>query len=356
MADPEVTAVPPTVGALARVEALLEAGRAREAADAARKAVGAEPDNHDAWCLLTAALIDSQEGRRAFDAARRAVALDAEDEWGHRLLSMAAELAGHHDTAVSAAYEAVRLEPDEWQTHARLAHALHEKPATWDRAWQAANEAVRLAPDEADAHFIVGCVAVERGMLPTAEQAFRRTLEIDPDHAGALNNLGLVALRGGSPIEAASGFQSAMVADPTMNLARDNIDQAVLVFLARAHWVLWGVYFIVLRIGRALAPWMPPLLVLACLGVAAWWAPRLYRRVPAGLRPYLRRLPLRNFWVGFWAACQLVALAAMAAVLVVPPGMRVAVLGVGGLALGAGAVMSWVLFGVEKVRQRRARR
>lgn len=148
-----------------------------------------------AWCAVAVARLSCDQPEAALDAARQAIGRDPQDEWGHRLVGAALERLGRDTEAVAAAREAVRLAPGSWAARLRLASALRRIPGRWREAWAEARRAVRFAPDEPDPHVLCGDLALLRGDHDGAARAYGAALRRRRDHPAAWVNLGLTLLR-----------------------------------------------------------------------------------------------------------------------------------------------------------------
>ncbi|GAB3140496.1 CHAT domain-containing protein [Microbispora hainanensis] len=148
-----------------------------------------------AWCAVAVARLSCDQPEAALEAARQAIGRDPQDEWGHRLVGAALERLGRDTEAVAAAREAVRLAPGSWAARLRLASALRRIPGRWREAWAEARHAVRFAPDEPDPHVLCGDLALLRGDHDGAARAYGAALRRRRDHPAAWVNLGLTLLR-----------------------------------------------------------------------------------------------------------------------------------------------------------------
>ncbi|MBB2748565.1 UNVERIFIED_ORG: hypothetical protein FHR35_008468 [Microbispora rosea subsp. rosea] len=148
-----------------------------------------------AWCAVAVARLSHDQPEAALEAARQAIGCDPQDEWGHRLAGAALERLGRDTEAVAAAREAVRLAPGSWAARLRLASALRRIPGRWREAWAEARRAVRFAPDEPDPHVLCGDLALLRGDHDGAARAYGAALRRRRDHPAAWVNLGLTLLR-----------------------------------------------------------------------------------------------------------------------------------------------------------------
>jgi tetratricopeptide (TPR) repeat protein len=290
---------------VAKARALLDVGRADEAASVLVQLLASQPGNQEAWCLLGAAHLRSLRSAESIECARRAVELGPGLEWPHRIVSAAELQRGDVPAAIAAARESVRLAPGLPIAHAHLGDALSRGGVRrWREAEREAATAISLAPADAAVHFIAGNVALRQRRRKRAEQRFAKALEIDPTSAAALNNLSLARLRRGLAVSAASGFGQAAALDPTTDLHRRNLESAVTHLLAYVAIALGGVAIVsVLNSGAGLAA-----LGVVGLGVLAV-AGRAQRQLGPAAWRYARRVPLEK-GITYMVAVQAAMLAA----------------------------------------------
>jgi len=283
---------------VAKAQALVDVGRADEAAAMLSTALAADPGQWRAWCMLGVAHLERRMHREALDCARRAIELEPDEGWPHRIVSIAERHLGNKDRAVAAAREAVRLAPHEAHAHAQLAVALsHARPSRPAEALNEAARALELGGNDAGLHRMAGDVALAVKYLWLAEERYEKSLQIDPSNAAAINNLALIRLRGGNPLAAARGFARAAGLDPAADLHRRNIDVAVQHVLLYAMVLLGGVALVdgVLPIAEGAA-------LLAAFVLAGVFLVRARRVIGPAAWAYAWRAPIRSRG-GRWAAC-----------------------------------------------------
>jgi tetratricopeptide (TPR) repeat protein len=225
-----------------KARALLDVGRADEAAALLSTALAADPGQWRAWCLLGAAHLKRRRYDEALKCGRGAIELEPSQEWPHRITSIAERHLGNLEQAVVAAREAVRLAPFEAFAHAELAVALsHTNPWRPLEALNAASRSLELRPHDATLQSMAGDVALRLHHKKLAKTRYQRALEIDPSNAVAVNNIALIRLGRGLPIAAARGFSHAAALDPTSDRHRRNVDVAVNHALASAAVLLGAV-------------------------------------------------------------------------------------------------------------------
>lgn len=218
-----MTSLPePTDNPLAHGYALLQMGRAPDAAAVFARAAASDPLDSSAATGLAAAQLMLEQHAQASETARRALALDPENEWALRILATAELRLGNAVEAREAALRAVRLAPESVPAHIVLAQALL---GTTDLAGalEAAQQAVRLAPDHAATHATVAQVKLRHEAWKDAESAARQALRLDPENAVAVNNLAVALRRQGRNEEAAPALEAAARLSPQSQTIRRNV-------------------------------------------------------------------------------------------------------------------------------------
>ena len=171
--DPKTVA--PLFRAFEEATALLNAGRAREAAASLEQLVRDDPGNHIFRETLARALRQSGDVPRAIALYRQAVALAPNDA-------------------------------DAWYN---LAAALQESDNAREGATALA-EAAKRDPNRPEIHNIRGAALAEAGNLAEAEKEFRATIAADPRNARAYNNLGNVLSAMNRRDDAADAYRKAI--------------------------------------------------------------------------------------------------------------------------------------------------
>jgi len=174
---------PKTVAPLFRkfeeATAMLNAGRAREAAGPLEQLVRDDPANH---------------------VFRETLA---------RALRQRGDVAG----AIALYRQAVALAPNDADTWYNLAAALQESGNAREGA-VALTEAARRDPNRPEIHNIRGAALAEAGNLADAEKEFRATIAADPRNARAYNNLGNVLSAMNRHGDAADAYRKAIELAP----------------------------------------------------------------------------------------------------------------------------------------------
>jgi choline-sulfatase len=171
--DPK--SVAPLFRAFEEATAMLNAGRARDAAASLEQLVRDDPANHVFRETLARAFRQRGDAARAIALYRQAVALAPNDA-------------------------------DAWYN---LAVALQESGNTRESATALA-EAAKRDPNRPEIHNIRGAALAEGGNLAEAEKEFRATIAADPRNARAYNNLGNVLSAMNRRDEAAAAYRKAI--------------------------------------------------------------------------------------------------------------------------------------------------
>jgi choline-sulfatase len=175
--DPKTVA--PLFRAFEEATAMLNAGRAQDAAASLEQLVRDDPANHVFRETLARALKQSGDVPRAIALYRQAVALAPNDA-------------------------------DAWYN---LAVALQESGNAREGAIALA-EAAKRDPNRPEIHNIRGTALAEAGNLAEAENEFRDTIAADPRNARAYNNLGNVLSAMNRHDDAADAYQKAIALSP----------------------------------------------------------------------------------------------------------------------------------------------
>ncbi|MEV7530171.1 tetratricopeptide repeat protein [Streptomyces hydrogenans] len=296
---------PATPSALARAEALYDAGRYEQAGELAARHLADDPEDADALTLLARCQHRAGNHAAALTAVEQALRAEPELLMAHLMRTQILLGLKRYGDAEAAAHRTVELAPQFWGSHYALGTALAETaeagrgrdPVRTAAAYEAARTAVALGPEEDAAHFLVGLTAQRRGDHATARRAYETTLRLNPQSSEAHNNLSLLKLRRrwlrrGAWTQAAEGFVASAALDLGDRKARFNLEAMAWGTAAGARWVaLLGFLASVLgsapvRTGATGADAVVPFVVGAVVLVGAWagWAVWMARRVPSRLR------------------------------------------------------------------------
>jgi Tfp pilus assembly protein PilF len=217
---------------LARARALLDLHRPEQALEELHQALAIAPDDPALLCHVALALLQLGRNRESAQAAERALAAEPTNEWAHRLraLALSAEAQRSSGTnrrhlgqeAIRSAEEAVRLRPMMPSPHIALAEA-RVVARDVEGADDAATTAVRLAPEDPTAWTCRSRVALAGRDFEGAREAAEQALRLDPEHYQARNNLGAALLGLGRTRDAAAAFTAAGRVNATSAVVQRNL-------------------------------------------------------------------------------------------------------------------------------------
>lgn len=194
-------------------------GRVDEAIDAARQLVRIDNGDAQAHAELGSLLHGAGQGEAALEAYRRALEIRPADAGiRYNLASVLRDL-GRFDEAVAAFREALQQRPDWPEALNNLGNALHKLSRT-DEAIEALQRAAELRPRIALIHNNLGNALFDARCYDEAEAAFRRALELEPRYAEAYNNLGRVLWMLRRPSETEAAQRRAVELQPDLAEAR----------------------------------------------------------------------------------------------------------------------------------------
>ncbi|MGW0117049.1 tetratricopeptide repeat protein [Streptomyces sp. NPDC003327] len=300
---PHTPGTPGTPTALARAEALYDAGRYAQAGALVAQHLATDPEDAEALVLLARCHHRAEKHPAALAAVDQALRARPELLMAWLMRTQILLALKRYAEAEAAGRHAVALAPNFWGSHYALGTALAEHgehtrtPARTVEAYEAARAAVTLGPEEDAAHFLVGLTAQRRGDHATAQRAYETALRLNPQSSEAHNNLSLLRLRRrwfrrGAWTQAAEGFVASAALDVQDRKARYNLEAMAWSTAAGARWVaLLGFFAAALgsapaRTGATGAGAVVPFLIGAAVLVGAWggWALWMTRRVPPRLR------------------------------------------------------------------------
>ncbi|MBX9723114.1 MAG: tetratricopeptide repeat protein [Candidatus Obscuribacterales bacterium] len=231
---------------------LMNAGKAKPAAELLREAIRLNPDDAKAHAQLGAALAaqvekddyedaiheeqqalkldpksfvariilghiyaNMQKSAEAIAILKEAVEVKPTSYGAHRDLGIAYLSAGKADESIAAFKKALEIKSDAKDAadiHCKLAVLLSKKGRTQE-AISEANQLVELAPKDAESHVVLGNILLESGDDAGSVEPFKDALKIIKNHPNALSGLGW-AQRKEDAAEAVADQQKAIKADP----------------------------------------------------------------------------------------------------------------------------------------------
>jgi arylsulfatase A-like enzyme/Tfp pilus assembly protein PilF len=223
-----------TLEDLNQARAYLEGGEYEVAAEAARRAVTANPRMVDAWDVLGNALEQQAKLEEAVQAYKKAMEISGPRSEIILAISRVQLELGHVEEALAGiemARQAGVINPNSLRRTALLL-------AEWDRLDEALDLVEEAAEDgTAESMAALGRVLSEQGRQEDAIRELDRALSVDPANARANEYLGLVYLRLGDSDLARQYSAMAVELDPTLADAWNNLG-AALYFLERPEEAL----------------------------------------------------------------------------------------------------------------------
>jgi len=185
------------------------------------------PQNERAHDSLGNALLDAGRIKEAVQAYTRAVELAPDDPREYYNLGNALVADGRRTDAIARYEQALKLNPDYVEARNNLGAALADS-GRLDAAAAQYDLVLNFQPDNADAHYNLGKTYQQMGRLAEAVAQYQEALRLNPDSAGTQNNLGSALAQMGRLPEAIGHFQAAVGLDPRFAEAYRNWGNALL--------------------------------------------------------------------------------------------------------------------------------
>jgi tetratricopeptide (TPR) repeat protein len=209
--DPK--AVAPLFRAFEEATAMLNAGRARDAAASLEQLVRDDPANQVFRETLARALRQSGDAARAIVLYRQAVALAPNDADAWYNLAVALQESGNAREGAAALAEAAKRDPNRPEIHNIRGTALAEA-GSLAAAEKEFRETIAGDPHNARAYNNLGNVLSAMNRHDEAAAAYRKSLEFAPRYADPLNGLGAMLVTDGHARDALPYFDRAMQIAP----------------------------------------------------------------------------------------------------------------------------------------------
>jgi len=133
------------------------------------------------------------------------------------------EQVGRTDDAIAETEEALRLDPSLVKAHVNLL-ILYARTGREEKAEEQYKSVLAADPEQfPDAYYNYGVLLVKEGKFEEAEKAFRKALAIAPSSDAAHNNLGYLLERQGKLSEAAVEYKKAIEVRPNSREAHFNL-------------------------------------------------------------------------------------------------------------------------------------
>jgi len=210
----EVTAEDPSnpEAAFVRGKSEIATGNPAAAVEALREAIAVKPDWGQAHFVLGSALLMTGDLQRARAELARAVELNPRLKAARKLLVRVHAELGEHEYAIQNGRRYLDAEPDDNETRILMAQSM-VRLAMYDEA----QEALAEIPEDArnvEAYFAMGRVAMARGQIEEAREAFLRASEERPHDPNILNSLLAVHDAEGQVEKGIQAINKALEANP----------------------------------------------------------------------------------------------------------------------------------------------
>ncbi len=208
--------------------ALLQAGRPREAIDWFRRSIpGLPPTVYEPWYGLAQALRLIGQGEAALAALDEALRRRPDDPDLHFELAETLHALGRTGEAIAEAQRAVHRRPSDPRFRSVLGTWLVVSGRTAE-AMPHLEHAKQLQPNEPANRVNLANALLMAGELDRALREYEAAFAIDPENFGAQIGAGVAELRRGRPDAAAERFGAAIRLRPESALAHQNLADALL--------------------------------------------------------------------------------------------------------------------------------
>ena len=180
------------------------------------------PDDVDAWYLLSS--IHGMQGNldEAGRCCRRVIALQPEHSEAHVNLGNVLLFQGKLDEAVAHYQTAVHINPNNPGALCSLGNVLSTM-GQHNEATSNYQAALRLNPNLIEAHYNLGNSQMALQKYDDAINSFRRAIHLNPNYAAAYNNLGNAHKERGDIAAAIDNYRTAIRLQPDFSRAYNNL-------------------------------------------------------------------------------------------------------------------------------------
>ncbi len=208
-------------------DALLDAGRLKEAIQEYTLALGLDPDDPREHYNLGHALAVAGRPEEAIARYQEALKLKPDYAEAHNNYGVMLAGLGKMEEAVGQYETALKLQPDNAEAHYNLGRAYYQMNQV-PLAIEQYDQALQLNPDGVEIHDNLGTALAQLGRLPEAIANYEEALKLDAGYASAHNNLGVVLMKTGRVAEAVEHFQEALRLKPGFADAHRNLGDVYL--------------------------------------------------------------------------------------------------------------------------------
>lgn len=209
-----------------RIQALMDAGRHQEAAQACADALAQEPGHPVALCYLAFCQAYMGQKKESVRTAEAAIAAAPDYFLAWNALTVAKLGSGKHKEAEKAARKALDLEPEWPLGWYNLALCQHNQ-GDFRSALASAEEGLKHDPNDADLGSFRANLLARLGRSDEAHEAVLKGLSESPHTSEYHEARGVAELRTGRYKEAATAFQEALRIDPTDRSAAEGLKEAL---------------------------------------------------------------------------------------------------------------------------------
>jgi tetratricopeptide (TPR) repeat protein len=211
---------------LDRAQLLLAQSRAADAELEVMRALTAQPADSRALALLALSRIAQDKRASALDAAREAVGMEPDVGYYHFVHGHVLHRIDRDEDAFRAVQEALRLDPMDADNFALLA-SIELARRHWPAALEAAEHALALNAEHVGAVNLRSIALVRLGRKAEAMAAVDFALNRAPEDAFSHANQGWNHLHQNQPNQAQSHFREALRLDPNLAYAREGMLEAL---------------------------------------------------------------------------------------------------------------------------------
>ena len=205
---------------------LLEEGKAREAAEAYRKAVQLDPNNAQWQYNLSLALARLGDREGQIKALQRALQIDPNVATTHNDLGLAYLSEGKINEAEREFRAALEIDPKSAEAQNNLG-VVYNQQGKDSEASALFRQATESDPNYARAFVNLGVLMARRGDLPAAKEQIQRALKISSNDVGALTALGMVEGKMNHHQESIEAFRQVASLRPESSDAHLNLGIAL---------------------------------------------------------------------------------------------------------------------------------
>jgi len=211
---------------LQKAQLLMEQGRHELAEKEVRGALGEDPSDVEAHCVLALSLALQEKFDDAQKAAGDAIHLGPTEPGAHYVMSRVMVERNRLKEATAAIHEAIRLNPYDPDFHAWLAAICFDQ-SNWKEALAASEKGLELDAENTSCGNLRAMSLVKLGRREEASQTMEATLSHDPGQSFSHSTFGWTHIEANDPKQALEHFREAIRLDPENEMARAGIVEAL---------------------------------------------------------------------------------------------------------------------------------